>query len=168
MSLSNPAAASSYTFEATNTNYISVCGICLSTYEIPKALPCLHSFCLECIREWVRISQKGRKIKSWDTISITCPTCSKACTLQYNGINGLPTNFFITERNSKEPMPTCSSCDKDDRDAVARCYECGLICKECLQPHEFMRALKVHNVIKLDKLRVGKTASGRKKGQQPL
>ena len=147
MSLSKQTAAS-YTDESNCINYISVCGICLSTYEIPKGLPCLHSFCLECIREWVCTSQ-GKDHKA----SVTCPNCRKECVLPDNGVDGLPTNFFITERNAKETIPTCSSCDNHDRDIVARCHECGFICKECTQSHESMRALEEHDVIKLDKLR---------------
>ena len=147
MSLTKPI-----TDEASYANFISVCGICLSTYEIPKALPCLHSFCLECIREWLRTSQRNDH-----KASVTCPNCRKEYILPENGIDGLPTNFFI-ERNSKETIPTCSSCDNHDRDIMARCHECGFICKECTHSHESMRALKEHNVIKLDKLRVGKTA----------
>ena len=152
MSLSKQTAAS-YTDESNCINYISVCGICLSTYEIPKGLPCLHSFCLECIREWVCTSQ-GKDHKA----SVTCPNCRKECVLPDTGVDGLPTNFFITERNSKETVPTCSSCDNHDREIVARCHKCGFVCKECMQSHDSMRALKEHNVIKLDKLRVGKTA----------
>ena len=40
------------------------CAICLEQFKDPKVLPCLHSYCHECI---VKLDQTGNKI--------TCPEC---------------------------------------------------------------------------------------------
>ena len=31
---------------------ITECGICLEPFKKPKALPCLHTFCLECLEKY--------------------------------------------------------------------------------------------------------------------
>ena len=64
------------------------CGICNEIINEPKALPCLHTFCLECIREW---SKPNRK-------SVTCPivACKKTTPMPPNGVDGLPGNVFVS------------------------------------------------------------------------
>ncbi|XP_072051909.1 uncharacterized protein [Amphiura filiformis] len=150
MSLSKPTSP----VESSTQDFITVCGICLSTYEVPKALPCLHSFCLGCIREW---ASHDSNIEASESQVVSCPNCRKEYVLSAAGVDGLPMNFFITKRNQGDKPPVCSSCETHNREIVARCRECGFVCNECLLPHKFMGTLKNHSVIMLDSLRVGKT-----------
>ena len=149
-------STSSYA-ELTTEHFIAVCGICLSAYEAPKALPCLHSFCLACIRKWAS-HVSSRKTDPGSSHVVPCPTCRKDCTLTATGVDGLPTNFFITERNRVQEPPKCNSCGKGDHEIIARCRECGFVCTECMSPHKSMRMLQDHSVIMLDTLRVGKVS----------
>ncbi|KAJ8021086.1 Tripartite motif-containing protein 2 [Holothuria leucospilota] len=67
------------------------CAICREPYKEPKMLPCLHSFCLQCLERW--ISHLGQ--------SLSCPTCRLTVDLPSTGIKGLPNNLFVislTER----------------------------------------------------------------------
>ncbi len=141
--------------ESNTQNYITVCGICLSTYEVPKGLPCLHTFCLGCIREWA--SHVSTELEASGSQMVSCPNCRKEFVLPATGVDGLPTNFFITERNQVDSPPVCNCCGNGDREIVARCCECGFVCEECTGSHQTMRPLKNHSVIMLDTLRVGKT-----------
>ena len=138
--------------ELCKQNFISVCGICLSIYEVPKALPCLHSFCLACLQEWI-----SHFTSNVDTYSraVPCPNCRKDCILPATGVEGLPTNFFLTERNRVEEPTKCTSCDRGDGEIVARCIECGFVCNVCMSSHKSMQ--QNHSVIMLGALRVGKS-----------
>ena len=60
------------------------CAICLETLNIPKTLPCLHSFCEECLLEIA-----GNKS------TIPCPSCRTICSLPGGKVQSLPTNFVI-------------------------------------------------------------------------
>ena len=64
------------------------CGICNEIINEPKALPCLHTFCLECIREWSKPSRE----------SVTCPivACKKTTPMPSNGVDGLHGNVFVS------------------------------------------------------------------------
>ena len=44
------------------------CAICLDLYTNPKTLPCLHSFCQQCL-EGLPLDPQG------DNYFIACPTC---------------------------------------------------------------------------------------------
>ncbi len=119
-----------------------------------KGLPCLHSFCLACLREW---ASSVSNLEASASQVVSCPNCRKDHILPPGGVDDLPTNFFITRRDEVDSPPTCNSCENSDREIIARCRECGVVCNECVHSHETMRTLKSHSVIMLDTLRVGKT-----------
>ena len=37
------------------------CAICLGLYKDPRALPCQHVFCNQCLQEWLKVNQKCPK-----------------------------------------------------------------------------------------------------------
>ena len=129
------------------------CGICLSEMENPKALPCLHSFCLKCLK----------KVKHPPGI-INCPLCQEKITLPPGGIDGFRNNFFINQlkdrrainKIGKIKMP-CICCKSTERETVARCMDCnGFLCQQCVDLHKTLTPLTVHNVFTIDELRSGR------------
>ena len=77
---------------ATPAEDLTKCGICKDTITEPKALPCLHTFCLVCLKEW---AQHGDTASSSSDV-IVCPACKKTFSLPDEGVEGLPGNVFAT------------------------------------------------------------------------
>ena len=65
------------------------CPVCLSQFESPKTLPCLHSFCLKCIQQLPVDLKKGKHV-------IRCPTCRKTAQVPNKGPADLPTALSST------------------------------------------------------------------------
>ncbi|XP_072047206.1 E3 ubiquitin-protein ligase TRIM56-like [Amphiura filiformis] len=141
------------------------CGICHAAIDKPKALPCLHTFCLKCLTSWAQSSAKKHPDKYKDAVS--CPTCREDFPLPKDGVKELRTNFFVSklkERNEimrnlheKDAKIPCTSCDNSDNQAVGRCVECNdFLCKKFVDIHKSVRVLKQHHVLTLEELRTGK------------
>ncbi|XP_072016857.1 E3 ubiquitin-protein ligase TRIM45-like [Amphiura filiformis] len=128
------------------------CGICNEVINQPKALPCLHTFCLECLREW------GKPNKE----TVTCPVlnCKKTTPMPSNGVDGLPGNVFVASLIDTSPSRgrnvPCVCCEETGNDVMARCLECnGFLCQEGVHLHQ-KKLLKSHQVIKLEDIKSGK------------
>ena len=109
---------------------LTECSICTETYTDPRVLPCVHTYCLECIREWSKDKQPGDQL--------ACPLCRKEFTLPENGVEDLPKNFFVTnllqmkELSSGEGNTSvCDACSSDGatemKTATVYCLECCLL-----------------------------------------
>ncbi|ELU13277.1 hypothetical protein CAPTEDRAFT_146224, partial [Capitella teleta] len=72
-----------------NYEHVLMCLICRSLFDDndhqPKFLPCHHTFCKDCLREYVR--QIGEEIE--------CPSCRKVATVPTAGVSALQTNFYV-------------------------------------------------------------------------
>ncbi|XP_072047202.1 E3 ubiquitin-protein ligase TRIM45-like [Amphiura filiformis] len=141
------------------------CGICHTAIDKPKALPCLHTFCLKCLKSWAQSSAKKHPDKYKD--AVPCPTCREDFPLPKGGLKELRTNFFVSklkERNEimrqlyeKDAKIPCTSCENSDNQAFGRCVECNdFLCKKCVDIHKSLRILKHHHVLTLEELRTGK------------
>jgi hypothetical protein len=58
------------------------CTICLETLEVPKYLPCHHTFCETCIHTHITSPVKGDK---WT--GFKCPICCRLVSFEENGGN---------------------------------------------------------------------------------
>lgn len=118
-----------------NYEHVLMCLICRSLFDDhehqPKFLPCHHTFCKECLREYVR--QMGDEIE--------CPSCRKAATIPAAGVAALQTNFYAKYIQSLvygcgaggEGM--LSECERHPSHTLrCLCKDCGRsVCDVCLQ-----------------------------------
>ncbi|KAL8558492.1 hypothetical protein ACOMHN_059233 [Nucella lapillus] len=65
------------------------CSICYNAFTAPKALPCLHTFCEHCIREYV-VSRGYESVGEFP-----CPICRAAVRMPAGGIEQFPNNHLV-------------------------------------------------------------------------
>jgi len=90
---------------------INECSICVEVFKNPKSLPCLHTFCLDCIKTYAKNRRVGERV--------ACPLCRKLFTIPPGGLDELPHNFWIdklekqrtSSTNSQETVPPVASQD---------------------------------------------------------
>ena len=125
------------------------CSVCWDIFTDPKHLPCLHSFCLHCLKQWHRTSH-GR-----DTIR--CPKCQAVSRIPENGdLKDLPTSFYLNGlidvlaiKECKSSQVRCGNCDKKSSE-TSYCFQCCVFwCEECVIGHNIIRSNKDHRVLAL-------------------
>ena len=91
---------------------ITKCPICLDDCEDPRSLPCLHTFCLKCIRQHCEFKHPGDEVE--------CPVCRKEFQIPDKGVEGIQHNFFvddlISKRKSSEQTARSSATGKAHED----------------------------------------------------
>ena len=125
------------------------CPVCTNIYTDPKHLPCLHSFCLQCLKHWHR-SGHGR-----DTIR--CPKCQVVSKVPDSGdLKDLPTSFYLNGlidvlaiQECKTSQVGCGNCQKKSSES-SYCFQCCMFwCEECLIAHNIIQVNKDHRVLAL-------------------
>ncbi|XP_078361702.1 E3 ubiquitin-protein ligase TRIM71-like [Oculina patagonica] len=125
------------------------CSVCMTTFTEPKQLPCLHSFCLHCL--------KGIQRTSGRNDIITCPECRRESRVPSGSLDELPTNFRINSLLDvlaiKECNTTgvrCGNCDKKSSQSFY-CFQCcSFWCESnCISLHNGIKANKGHNALAL-------------------
>lgn len=127
-----------------------VCSICTHEYDekshVPRILPCLHTFCQECLKKLVK------------STLIICPLCKQDFDLPQGGIAGLAKDttrrnlidFIKVRKRSSEIL--CKDCP-EDLTAVDFCKECYIfMCPECSKAHRRSLASRKHSVLSIKDL----------------
>ena len=129
-----------------NAQFINcMCSYCENSYQDPRILSCLHSYCLQCIT----------KIHVQDTPSITCPSCNHLTPLPVGGVASLPLNIRYKEEARQDKLlqriissPVCDSCEEDSCVSVAYCKDCDdLLCQDCWDIHRKIKATRSHTTL---------------------
>ncbi|XP_076074096.1 uncharacterized protein LOC143045463 [Mytilus galloprovincialis] len=137
------------------------CQICYETFKIPKILPCLHTFCEQCIHEF--IISTGRKKEPHSRKEFSCPTCKTLVkpTDAKSDIDkwaaNLPHNVSIQEMldMSNGENKKCSACKRHDEISEAKfwCEICEeAFCEKCNDMHSRMKLSASHNVIPVEEV----------------
>ena len=127
------------------------CSICNEMFTEPKTIPCLHTFCENCITSAIEIGKKiGR--------DICCPVCRAELP---EDLKAVPTNFS-TKRlieifkkrqlsmKQKGDEMRCGGCE-DNNPAIMWCADCeSLLCEDCYKPHGKMKVFKSHKTVTID------------------
>ncbi|XP_071944264.1 tripartite motif-containing protein 2-like [Antedon mediterranea] len=125
------------------TKEIWECSICLQRFTDPKALNCLHTYCLNCMQDLMR--RHG---------NIRCPKCRETYNLKNDDLEHLKCNETIrylvefVEKIESEKPETCS---KWGNQPQHYCSECEMfMCRQCIRHHNMFPTLKNHSLYTLD------------------
>ena len=134
------------------------CGICREHYTEPKALPCLHYYCKQCILKLAMKTGFGKPF--------SCPECRCEATLPEGGVDEFKTAFFVNrlkttistmERAQGKVEVKCELCTLSKGNAEAFCRQCArFICKKCIKLHKNLQIFLTHEVASLDDLKHGR------------
>ena len=111
---------------------LTECALCLDPFKRPRALPCLHSFCEECLIGHVaHNSGPGRKFR--------CPNCRAEFTLPREGVSAFPLNYLLVNLQSAIEASENTTSDGKDSEIKSQDAKCSFhpknrvekMCKEC-------------------------------------
>ena len=100
------------------------CPLCLETVNNPQTLPCIHSFCLECLDKHAHFSR--RQLPA----TIKCPVCQTSFQIpEGDSFKNLPTSYHLNRlvdvlalKDGGTRAQKCSSCDENNT-ASSYCFE---------------------------------------------
>ena len=151
-SMAVPSTSSSTALKKLEEQF--TCAMCLDLYTNPKTLPCLHSFCQQCL-EGLPLRPRG------DNYFISCPTCCHRTQLpQPTGAADFPTAFQINNlkeihnlmtKVSGHQEVTCDNCTTTN--ATGYCKECAkFLCPKCIDVHKIWAPIADHMITSLDEV----------------
>ena len=156
------------TVERVGRNLLTQCPICLEEYRIPRALPCLHTFCEACLVDYIKLkNQPGIRVSGFGTF--VCPVCKDTVTLPPQGITGFKHNFYIasfagndsavTSHRQHDTDATISldhslNCQRCEEPGVSKiCLKCAhWLCPLCCDDHNRVRSTRDHVLTSLAEL----------------
>ena len=151
--------------EMETVNMHLMCSICLETFNEPKALPCLHNFCKQCLQDHisnVKLTESGK------SDYFECPLCRKKTypvkpeTHRDCWASEFLTNHFIVSIiDESKTVPTrgpitenqnatCVPCEIDGKQEPSSCYclSCNeYLCRACQKDHKRFKITRKHTVI---------------------
>lgn len=166
------------------TEDVLKCPLCLDTFETPRALACLHTFCEPCLEFY--LTDAKASLRDGKLEKIECPVC-KYLTVPpdvlkhpHAMVKDLPLNHFIlphldtvtpaesnsrTEARQKTKVnftQSCGSCS--DRgvatEAVSYCHDCeDFQCGECVDNHSKIKVLTRHKIAPIEHVTSGSQMS---------
>jgi len=92
------------------------CSLCLEVFTQPKALPCIHTFCLKCLQRYIDTNNFVSKL--------VCPLCKASTVIPENDVNQFPNNFLVANlvQNLQQAKP------ENKKDKSHECHSCDSIC----------------------------------------
>ena len=104
------------------------CSLCLERFKDPRILHCFHSFCRDCLNEYLENKRCGVSGARFE-----CPLCRTENVLPEGGVDGIQKNFYLEEKPahvSKSEYPLCAKHEKEDLRFYCRTCD-HPICRDC-------------------------------------
>ncbi|XP_069103651.1 transcription intermediary factor 1-beta-like [Argopecten irradians] len=122
------------------------CPICLDRLQQPKSLPCLHSFCQECLGTYIAKEISGKRMS--DT-SFPCPICRRTTSPvnqadpKEKWAEQFPTNVVIQDliqlKERSSELPYCKPCQTKGNPTNPAKFWCKMMnahfCENCKEQH---------------------------------
>uniref|UniRef100_A0A8W8MSX5 Tripartite motif-containing protein 56 n=1 Tax=Magallana gigas TaxID=29159 RepID=A0A8W8MSX5_MAGGI len=136
------------------------CPICLERLNIPRYLPCLHTFCEVCIQTY--ISSTATREEKGEFNVINCPVCRQQIKEPEKNISSedwaksLPLNKWIltmTANSETDSVINCLVCKRKNETVLANhwCKSCAEpICDECKDIHSRIPILQSHKIVEMN------------------
>ncbi|XP_068428734.1 E3 ubiquitin-protein ligase TRIM45 [Clinocottus analis] len=152
----------------------AVCNGCKRLYRDPKILPCLHTFCSDCIGQLEPFSVaaregpgpgRGARAEALEehgdrpAVTVLCPDCDSEVELPASGPGGLSTDHLALDEVFLQTLLTdgplgCDLCGEGG--AESRCDVCCVnLCAFCCQAHRRQKRTASHSVRRLEELKSG-------------
>ncbi|XP_070549863.1 uncharacterized protein [Ptychodera flava] len=132
------------------------CTICLDQFKSPKILPCLHTFCEQCL---VTLVEK--------TGSLNCPECRQQYQLPVGGVAAIKGNFFMSNlieifkqrlQSIQGTEIKCEGCQQNT--ATHRCVDCRyFLCNTCSKTHRNLPFTRTHQLMTIGEYETAKSTS---------
>ena len=131
----------------------TLCTVCDNTMADPTALPCVHTFCFECLNQRWKDELPENKV--------SCPICKQEFSIPSGGIAKLSKNFFIQQLIDVQKSQTssiagkCDICLKGEIEEFADifCIECQQnLCNQCVGRHLRETSTKEHRIVSMNKI----------------
>ena len=132
------------------------CPLCLETVNNPKTLPCIHSFCLECLDKHANFAR--RQLQA----TIKCPVCQTSFQIpEGDSFKNFPTSYHLNRlvdvlalKDGGTQAQKCSSCDENNT-ASSYCFVCQIfLCTSCFEAHQRLKTTRGHRNVVIGKLQV--------------
>ena len=132
------------------------CPLCLETVNTPKTLPCIHSFCLECLDKHANFAR--RQLQA----TIKCPVCQTSFQIpEGDSFKNLPASYHLNRlvdvlalKDGGTQAQKCSSCDENNT-ASSYCFVCQIfLCTACFEAHQRLKTTRGHRNVVIEKLNV--------------
>ena len=132
------------------SNSTTRCNICSNLFDDPRMLPCLHTFCLQCIKKESELQGAKEVLK--------CPmsNCGENVTLPNKGLGKLPSDqrkvheaeMALCGEKLESGKQPCDECVRNEGAATSFCVNCcNFLCERCETHHRSARKTLKHEVI---------------------
>ncbi|KAL3890902.1 hypothetical protein ACJMK2_003173 [Sinanodonta woodiana] len=143
----------------THTEDEPTCPICLGLFNVPRQLPCAHTFCQSCLQSYIT----SKATEHEEIRCIECPVCRKtAGHFTHNKPTSEWASSFPVDNVIQCITPTkskvdrvCDACSSDGSSVTATgfCVVCEeAMCDICLSVHRKQKMSKAHSILTMEEL----------------